>query len=229
MDGNIQKQVFNTWYNLLKQDLLESKYMNKLIKFINEEYKSGKKIFPNKRNIFKAFTDTDYNKLKVVILGDNPYANDKDIGIAFANEEKHGVYISEPLSKIEQCITNNVKDGLHFMDYDLNNWSKQGVLCINTSLSSIRGQEGSHAFYWSYFMKYLLKSLSEVNTGIIYCLWGNQAQSFKQYINTKNNYILEFTNPSDAVKKGIDWNCTHFNDINKIIEKNNGKSECINW
>lgn len=229
MNSTIQKKVFNTWYNLLKHDLLNSKYMYKLIKFINEEYKSGKKVFPVKRDIFKPFTNTNYKDLKVVILGDNPYANDKDTGIAFANEEKHGVYISEPLIKIENCISNNLRDGLYFMDYSLDRWSKQGVLLLNSSLSAIRGQEGSHSFYWSYFIKYLLKSLSEDNTGIIYCLWGNQAQSFKQYINEKNNYILEFTNPSDAVKKGIDWNCTHFNDINKIIENNNGSEEKINW
>ncbi len=229
MNNSIKKQVFNTWYNLLKHDLLDSKYMHKLIKFINEEYKSGKKVFPVKRDIFKPFTNTNYKDLKVVILGDNPYANDKDTGIAFANEEKHGVYISEPLTKIENCITNNVKNGLYFMDYSLDDWSKQGVLLLNSSLSAIKGQEGSHSFYWSYFIKYLLKSLSDYNTGIIYCLWGNQAQSFKQYINEKNNYILEFINPSDAVKKGVDWNCTHFNDINKIIEENNGIDFIVNW
>ena len=72
MNNNIQKQVFNTWYNLLKHDLLDSKYMHKLIKFINEEYRSGKKIFPIKKDIFKPFTNTNYEDLKVVILGDNP-------------------------------------------------------------------------------------------------------------------------------------------------------------
>jgi uracil-DNA glycosylase len=220
--------ILQTWYPFFNKFLLNDKYINKLVEFLNEQYILNN-IYPLKKDIFNCFKFTKYNDLQVVILSDEPYIDGSSNGVAFGINEDIGKDINSSLIQMQETIERDVKDGLYFMDLSCERWTKQGVLMLNSALTVIKNNKYSHGIYWRYFTKYLLLNLSKEKTGIIYCLWGKQAQSYKKYINADNNYILEFEHPSDASKKGVDWNCTHFNDINKIIEDNNGKSECIIW
>ena len=225
------KKVFKTWYNPLSKHLnKQSNYYNKLFEFLNLSYKV-KLIYPEKKNVFKTLQLTDYNNLKVVIVGEDSYPNNKATGIAFANEDNiRESSFSPSLLKIKDCIEQNVYNGLYLnFDPTLENWCEQGVLLLNTSLTAEANNANSHTKYWNRFITNLLTTVNENKTGIIFCFWGNQAKQFKDLINTNHHYILEYINPSEAVIQNIDWKCTHFNDINTIITKNNGKSECIEW
>jgi uracil-DNA glycosylase len=209
--------------------MLDTFYFKKLLQFIVKEY-GDKDVVPEIRTeIFDAFKYTDYKKLKVVIIGDEPYHDYNSIGIAFANVERIGDIPSPALLKIIDCIEYNVLNGLYLAEHELTNWCEQGILMLNTSLTSQLNHKGSHHKYWNKFTRETLTKLSEEQTGIIYCLWGSQAQSFKEFINPKMNYILEYNSPQDAVESDKDWNCPHFKEINDILENNYGKSECIDW
>lgn len=218
---------FNTWYNFFEDLITENDYFNKyftkLLKYISIEFKIGK-IYPIKKDVFKCFKITNYEGLKVVIIGNEPHSDGSSNGLLMGINDDINKDINSSLIKIYNCIEKD--KGLYFMDHSLERWAKQGVLLLNSSLTSNSKGKNVYSHHWRSFIKYTLLKLSENKTGIIYCLWGNQAKSFKKYINEDNNYILEFKYPKNSKN---DWNCTHFNEINKILEYNNGKKFCIKW
>lgn len=230
--SNLNKQIFSTWYPCLKSFVDNSNYFDNLIKFIEGSYKKSF-ISPGKRkDIFKPFQIGDYSKVRVVILGDGLYSNSEATGLAFANTDKklRESDFSPSLLKIKDTVEESVKDGLYLnFDPTLENWSEQGVLMLNTSLTCIYKDPKSHAKYWNRFIKYILQTINDEKTGIIFCLWGDYAQSFREIINQKNHYVLECENPIDSVIKNKKWDCDHFERINEIITQQNGGQYCINW
>ena len=224
--------VFSTsknWEEFFKSFMVDTYYFKMLCKFIVSTY-SSKQVLPEIRTeVFDAFKYTDYKELKVVIIGDEPYDDFNSMGIAFANVEEIGHRTSPALTKIIECIEYQVKDGLYFPDHELVNWCNQGILMLNASLTSQLNRRHSHDKYWNRFTRETLTKLSEEKMGIIYCLWGERAQSFKEYINPRSNYILEYSHPQEAVDSDKDWNCPHFKEINIILENNYGSTETINW
>ena len=194
-----------------------------MLEYISSQYILND-MYPAKNRIFRPFI-TDYDDLKVVILTHEPCDNELANGLGMGITEEIGKSCPG-VDQIEGCLEREVKNGLFFMDYSMENWAKQGVLLLNTSLTTIQGNKDCHSFYWRPFISRTLKELSKRKTGIIYCLWGTQAQSFEKYIDPKTNYIMKASLPGEA--KG-EWNCSHFNDINKIIRDNNGQEFCINW
>lgn len=217
-------KLFKSWESVLRESLTDTRYFNKLIEYMNGQYTINN-VFPAKKDIFRPFQLTNYNDLKVVILSHEPTHEGNSNGLGMGLNEDL-VSICGNLKKVEKCIERNVKNGLFFMDYSLENWAKQGVLCLNSSLTVIKNHRNSHAIYWRPFIKYILKELNKRETGVIYCLWGNQARSFKKYINKDTNYILEADHPSEV---GKIWDVDHFEKVNEILESNNGKEFKINW
>jgi len=226
----VNDTIFNTWSKPL-QKLLYSEYFSRLVKFINKAYEDNI-IFPAKKNIFKAFRATDYKNLKVVILGKDPYPDGKATGIAFGNDNSiiGDNKISPSLLKIKECIEHNIYNGLN-LDFDqtLESWSGQGVLLLNTSLTVKKNEIGSHHKYWAKFVVETLKMINDNNSGIIFMLWGKDAQVYEEYISLSKHYVLKFNHPSWAARKDILWDCDHFKKANELIEKNNGKEFCIKW
>ena len=231
-----EKKVINweallgTWYLHFQNYIKYYPYFEKLINFINNQYNDKNKIiFPAKNNIFRAFKETNYSNVKVVIIGQDPYADGRANGFCFANsvlEEKY----SPPLLKIEDCLKLSYNDGTMFwLDYNLKKWANQGILLLNSALTVEKDKSGSHLIYWDFFTKTLLTILNDNKTGVIFCFWGSAAKKYIPLINEKRHYILECEHPSLAVREARDWKCNHFTEINKILEKNNGTRECINW
>lgn len=221
---NPYKKQFNTWYDFFNTFLLGRKYFITLIKYLNNQ-RILNTIYPKKEEVFKCFELTNYDDLKVVIIGGEPNLDGTSNGLAFGINEKIGEDINPSLSKLEKVIENNNKDGLYFMDYSLHKWAKQGVLLLNSALTVVRGNKNSHFIYWKVFIKYLLIELSKRKTGIIYILLGDKAQSNKKYINDDMNYVFSLPHPDDL----DNWNEDIFNDINEIIKRNNGQEFCIEW
>lgn len=168
-----------------------------------KNYLQGKRICPLLKNVFSCFRYCPFNDLRVVILGYDPYPdiiNNQPVatGIAFANsKETIEDNYSPSLKVIKESINHylNSWENINF-DPSLESWEKQGVLMLNTTLSCLMRNTGSHSLLWRPFIRSLLESLSSYKTGLVYVLLGTSAQSFKDYIKQDFNYIIECKHPA---------------------------------
>lgn len=184
------------------------------------------RVAPDYRDIFKAFILTPLDSLKVVFLGQDPYPQ-KGVatGLAFAN--KKGETLSPSLQVLKDaCINYNVPHGAVEFDPTLESWAKQGVLLLNSALTTNIGETGSHIMLWRPFIKELLLRLSEYNTGLVYVLFGEQAQTFSPYI-SKLNTVLSVRHPAWFCRVNKDMPPDIFESVNVVMLKQYGKT--IKW
>ncbi len=197
-----------------------------------QEQKYGR-YYPNKVDIFAAFYHTPLPKVKVVILGQDPYHQTVDInnssmpramGLSFS--VRPGDSIPSSLMNIYRELIDTVR-GFQAPDHgDLRDWARQGVLLLNTCLTVQPGKAGSHGDIWLGFITKIFKAIATVNPHCIYVLWGQHAQKLKPMIGEKS-IIFEAAHPSGfSAKKGF-FKCNHFNLINDALIKQ-GKVG-INW
>lgn len=224
----LEKTFTQSWYNKLKH-YLETKEFQELGNKIAGERKTSA-IYPKSNDVFKALQLCSFGDVKVVILGNEPYNNAFADGLAFSCSGAEGLprkKLQSSLVTIYETVERTCYKGLYLdKDPSLERWAKQGVLLLNSSLTSTDEKE-KHVSLWKPFTKEVLKALSEYNTGVIYCLWGNKAKEFKKYINPKFNYILEDSHPSSANFNKMLWECNHFQMINTLLKQNN--NEEIIW
>jgi len=210
------------WYKVPEiRDFVSTSYMRKVLIYLNKEY-INKIIYPKKSNVFKCFKLCKPEKLKVVILGTEPYNNGMATGLCFANNNEK-LKLSPELENIILKVENDVYLGLN-LDFDitLEDWAKQGVLLLNTSLTVESKKKHSHLRIWNNFIKNILKIISENYPGTIFVLVGKKANGFKK---TKY-YNLEKTCNVISTTKDLS---NIFNKVNNIIESQNGKEENIKW
>lgn len=202
---------FGDWLNVINIKELE-----KVVSAINYIYKR-KIVVPNYSDIFKAFTLCSLHDCKVVFLGQDPYPQ-KDIatGIAFGN--KLGTI---NLSPSLQVIKNSVLDPYEVFDETLESWGKQGILMLNSALTCEVNNVGSHIMLWRPFIVKLLQNMSSYDTGLVYVLWGSQAQTFEPYIG-KNNHILKHKHPAWYARNNTPLPSLIFDKINRILINNYG-------
>lgn len=186
-------EYFGDWMKVIDRTEL-----NNIMTKIGQEYRR-KSLCPSQSDVFRAFKLCPLNDLKVIMLGQDPYPQ-KGVatGILFGNradvQEKN---LSPPLQIIkEAAIDFEVPKNSCIFDPTLESWTKQGILMINSALTVEMNKVGSHVMIWRPFIIALLKHLSECETGIIYVLFGRQAQTFKPYINKQFNDILEIEHPA---------------------------------
>lgn len=227
------KEVFGDWYYIMKERLFaeDDIYMSRLIDYMDKEYKFYNMSPPNKRDVFRAFQTTSYKKLKVVIVGQDPYPDGKGTGLAFGNNLKLGeTKLSPSLHVMQQCIEKTIYKGLNLnFDPSLISWAQQGVLLLNSALTCRQGEVGSHSKYWRLFTKRTLQSLNESNVGICYLFLGAEAGVFAKNIDDKKNFVFRYHHPAFSARNGQEWNCPYFNIINDRIEAQNGKEFRIKW
>ena len=211
------------------KDWLEVIDINKLfktVKEINNLYKT-KSVMPEYRNIFKAFTLCSLHNLKVVFLGQDPYPQ-KGIatGILFGNKE-NSVSLSPSLEIIKEASINyEIPHNSYKFDITLESWAKQGILLLNSALTVETNKVGSHTMIWRPFISDFLKTLSSKYPGILYVLFGSQAQTFEPYIG-KNNLIMKVQHPAYYARIQKKMPSEIFKQINEIID---GKYRVnINW
>lgn len=221
------------WYHKLKP-VIESEEFIKIGKFIGAERKS-KVIYPPGPEVFRAFNLTPYKDLKIVILGMDPYPTEYKgepvaCGLAFAPRNKD--FTPPSLRMIYNRIKEDLyQDELTFpTDLDLHKWTEQGILLLNAALTVEKGKAGTHLQHWEWFTRKVLETISNENTGVIFCFWGKDAQKFKDCVNPKMHHVLTSTHPVSAVYKGGDWECNHFTEINRLCLLQYGeKIKWINW
>ena len=209
------EEYFGDWIKVI--DKVEA---NNVMKRIVKESKI-KTILPSVSNIFKAFQLCPYNDLRVVFVGQDPYPQ-KGVatGILFGNRsDTKEEDLSPSLKVIKECAINfEIPHNSVIFDPTLESWARQGILMINSALTVELGKVGSHVMLWRPFISSLLKNLSVCNTGIVYVLFGSQAQTFKPYIG-KFNTIMCIEHPAYFARMGKKMPHEVFTNISKIVKE----------
>lgn len=208
----------NYFKNIIEEESKKD-YYKKLHEFVINEYNT-KTIFPPKEKIFYALQTTPYDKVKVVIIGQDPYH-----GIG----EAHGMCFSvNPGIKIPPSLMNIYKELNRDLGCKIPNngylvkWAKQGVLLLNSVLTVEKDKPASHQNKgWEIFTDRIIEELNKSQTPIVFLLWGNFAKQKARLITNKKHLILTSSHPSPfSVKYGFEG-CSHFSKANKFLASNN--------
>lgn len=185
--------MINKNWDIVLKDEFNKEYFKKLGVFVKNEYKS-KICYPQYKDIFNALRYTDYDEVKVVILGQDPYhGEDEAHGLSFSvrDDVKRPPSLNNIFKELESDL------GIKKTNNDLTNWAKQGVLLLNSIMSVVKDTPLSHKEKgWEIFTDNIIKLLNEREQPIVFILWGGYARSKKKLINNKNHYIVESVHPS---------------------------------
>lgn len=210
------------WDKILKEEFKKD-YFKNLQYFVKNEY-SKKKCFPRYENIYNALYYTDYDEVKVVILGQDPYHGENEAhGLAFSvcNEIKRPPSLNNIFKELESDLK------IKRTSNDLTEWAKQGVLLLNSILTVEKDKALSHKNKgWEIFTDNIICSLNKREKPVIFVLWGNYARSKKKLI-TNNHYIIESVHPSPLSAYNGFFGSKPFSKINSILDENNIKN--ISW
>lgn len=214
----------NSWNNVLDGEFDKEYYLN-LRNFLKEEY-STRIIYPPMHDIFNALKYTDYNDVKVVILGQDPYHGEGEAhGLAFSVKEN--IPIPPSLKNIYKELNSSLGCYIPNNGY-LKKWSDQGVLLLNASLTVRKDIANSHRNKgWEIFTDQVIKKLSEREKPMVFLLWGNNAKEKKQFIDTSRHHVLMSVHPSPLSASRGFFGCNHFAKANEIL-KSIG-DEPIDW
>ena len=218
-------KIEESWKEVLKDEFLSPYFLEikeKLVCLKN----SGVTIYPPGNLIFNAFNLTPFDKVKVVILGQDPYHEvNQAMGLSFSVPKD--VRIPPSLINIFKEINSDL--GINEPNCgDLTFWAKQGVLLLNTSLTVIENKPNSHSkIGWQILTDKIIELLGNSDRPIVFILWGNNARMKKDLIKSKNALILESPHPSPfSANRGF-FGCNHFIKTNDYL-KDNGL-EPIDW
>lgn len=201
------------WETIFKIELAKPYYIH-LDAFVKSERIKGN-VFPKTEDVYKAFELTPLSKLKVVIIGQDPYHKiNQAHGLSFS--VNHGVKTPPSLVNIYKELQTdlNIPMANHG---NLTHWAKQGVLLLNATLTVKEGQPGSHQKQgWEVFTDEIIKYISENTENTVFLLWGNFAKSKVELINASKHLILEAAHPS-PLARGAFFGCKHFSKCNAYL------------
>ena len=205
---------------MLEQEFKKD-YFIKLGVFVKNEYKH-KIIYPQYKDIFNAFRYTDYDEVKVVILGQDPYHGDKEAhGLSFSVQE--GVAMPPSLRNIFKELYDDV--GVRRTTTDLSDWAKQGVLLLNSIMTVVKDQPLSHKNHgWEIFTDNVIRMLGKRKEKMVFILWGSYARSKKELIENKEHMIIESVHPSPLSANRGFFGSRPFSRTNAFLEKNGIKN-----
>ena len=215
-------EYFGDWMKVLDRN--ETMKIMGWLRTINKET-----LCPNIKDVFKAFKLCPYNKCRVIFVGQDPYPQRGVAqGVLFGNSsDTPENKLSPSLQIIKESVINfEIPHNLITFDPTLESWAKQGILMINSALTTEVGKIGVHMMKWRPFMIAFLKQMSMINPGIIYVLFGSQAQILEPYI-SKNNYVLKIEHPAYFARTNKKMPYHIWKDINKILYDLYG--EKIEW
>lgn len=216
-------KIDKTWKKVLKSEFQKS-YWKELTEFVRSQYLSAK-VYPPAKNIFRAFDLCPLNKVKVVIVGQDPYHGERQAnGLSFAVND--GITLPPSLKNIYKEIQNDLGI-VPQLSGDLSRWASQGVLMLNSVLTVAAGMPASHKNKgWEKFTDAAIKTLNENRQNIVYLLWGKYAQTKGEVINREKNLVLISGHPS-PYSANLFFGNHHFSQCNKYLVKNHIKP--INW
>jgi uracil-DNA glycosylase len=216
--------VGNNWDKVLDEEY-HKEYFIKIVRFINKEYKE-KEIFPPKPRILRALSLTDYDDVKVVILGQDPYHGVGEAnGLSFA--VSNGVKLPPSLKNIYKELYDDMSIPISNVG-NLECWAKEGVLLLNAVLTVEKDKPASHKnLGWENFTDAIIKKLNEKDTPVVFILWGNFARSKKAFITNPKHLVIESTHPSPFSANNGFFGSKPFSKTNKFLRENNIKE--IDW
>lgn len=217
-------KIEQSWKEVLKEEFNKD-YFARLTQFVKEEYSGSTPIYPPARLIFNAFDHCPFDKVKVVILGQDPYhGTGQANGLCFSVNK--GIPFPPSLLNIFKEIENDLGTAIP-QDGDLTRWSDQGVLLLNATLTVRAAQAGSHQRRgWEDFTDAAIRELASRRSGIVFILWGSYAQKKGAFIDRNKHLVLSSPHPSPlSAYQGFFGN-HHFSTANKYLREQ-GKSEII--
>ncbi len=214
----MQVRIDESWRQVLQPEF-DKPYFELLTDFVRQEYRT-KQIFPPSRLIFNAFDSCPFDKVKAVIIGQDPY---HDIGQA------HGLCFSvQDGIKTPPSLQNIYKEIFSDLGHNsccapggnLQRWAEQGVLLLNATLTVEAHKAGSHQNKgWEVFTDAVIKALSDRRKHIVYLLWGSYAQRKAGFVNPKDNLILKAAHPSPLSAYNGFFGCRHFSKTNQYLQQ----------
>jgi uracil-DNA glycosylase len=219
-------ELEESWLKVLHQEF-ESDYMIRLKQFLKKEKDAGYKIYPKGSDIFNAFNKTPFDKVKVVILGQDPYHGEHQAhGLSFSVQKN--IAIPRSLNNIYKELLTDIPGFSMPAHGNLEEWAQQGVLLLNATLTVRASEAGSHQKQgWERFTDEVIKKISDEKQGIVFILWGNYAQSKSILIDQKKHHIIKSVHPSPlSVERGF-YGSKPFSKANDFLLKE-GKTP-IDW
>lgn len=219
-----QVKIHPSWLKVLAQEF-DKPYFEELVQFVKNEVATAK-IYPEGRNIFRAFELCPFESVKVVILGQDPYHGPGQAnGLCFSVND--GVGLPPSLQNIYKEIASDT-GGTIPKNGNLDHWAKQGVLLLNATLTVRANQAGSHQKKgWETFTDAVIKAISDQKEHIVFLLWGKYAQEKGKIIDRSKHLVLTAPHPSPfSVHSGF-FGCKHFSKANEYLMTNN--LDPIHW
>ncbi|TMI68481.1 MAG: uracil-DNA glycosylase [Bacteroidetes bacterium] len=204
-----------SWKKILK-DEFNKPYFTQIVHHLKTEKKQGKTIYPPGPFIFNAFNATPIDKIKVVILGQDPYHGPSQAhGLCFSVQ--NGVPPPPSLINIFKELHEDI--GVPIPDHgNLTKWAEQGVFLLNASLTVRAGDPMSHSkIGWATFTDTVIKKISDERENIVFMLWGKFAQEKRVLIDEKKHLILRSVHPSPLSAHGGFFGCRHFSKANEYL------------
>jgi uracil-DNA glycosylase len=207
-------RIAEDWKEILFEEFSKP-YFEELVSFVKQEYASGE-IFPAGRNIFRAFDKCPFDKLKVVIIGQDPYHGEGQAnGLCFSVNE--GTPFPPSLKNIFKEVSDDIGTPIPTSG-ELDRWAEQGVLLLNSVLTVRAHNAASHAGRgWERFTDAVVKAIAERKQGVVYMLWGSYAQRKGSIADSRQNLILHAVHPSPLSAYRGFFGCRHFSQANHYL------------
>lgn len=218
-------KIESSWKEILKTEFNKS-YFQQIVLHIKTEKSQGKTIYPPGGLIFNAFNTTPIDKIKVVILGQDPY---------HGPGQAHGLCFSVPNGMQQPPSLVNIFKELHDdigipipQSGNLTHWADQGVFLLNASLTVRAGEPMSHSkIGWAGFTDSVIRKISEMKEHVVFLLWGKFAQEKKVLIDESKHLVLKAAHPSPLSAHAGFFGCRHFSKANEYLMKN--KIDPVDW
>ena len=221
----MQVKIEESWREVL-QPQFDSVYFEMLTTFVRKAYQAST-VYPPGSKIFEAFNRTPFDKVKVVILGQDPYHGPNQAhGLCFSVQD--GIQPPPSLITIYKELQKEYGVAVNMTNGNLTRWADQGVLLLNATLTVEAGKAGSHQGKgWETFTDAAIKALSDRREGLVFMLWGSYAQQKGRVIDRSKHLVLESSHPSPlSVYRGFDG-CGHFKKANQYLQSRG--QEPIDW
>lgn len=217
-------KIHQSWLNILNEEF-EKEYFENLVHFIKKEY-AAKTIYPEGKNIFRAFELCPFESVKVVIIGQDPYHGPKQAnGLCFS--VNNGTALPPSLQNIYKEITADLNIQMP-QQGNLDNWARQGVLLLNATLTVRANTPGSHQHKgWEEFTDAVIKTISDKKEHVVFLLWGRYAQDKGAIIDCFKHHVLTAPHPSPFSATSGFFGCKHFSKTNEYLKSISEKP--IDW
>ncbi|MGB1241447.1 MAG: uracil-DNA glycosylase [Chitinophagales bacterium] len=215
--SNVNPKIEASWLTALEKEFQEP-YFAGIKQFLVKEKKAGKVIYPPGPLIFNAFNKVPFDKVRVVIIGQDPYKNPGEaMGLSFSVPK--GIKVPPSLRNIYKELATDIEGFIPPAHGDLTTWADQGVLLLNATLTLEHRKSNSHSkIGWRKFTDAVIKKLSDGRSGVVFMLWGNFAKSKSVLVDESKHLVLKAAHPS-PLAGGAFFGNKHFSQANDYLNK----------